>query len=303
MTRPGRTRRAGMTLLELVLAIGIMVLLIAFMFGFYWNALRSRERGLHDMESTQLARVIAQQIAREIRGASGTMGSYGAGLSGGEHDIRLTTVVLPDREMFRRESIVTKQMPAQSDVRQIQYYLAYDPETEVDYPDGRSAGKNLGLVRREIKTLNQAAVNENRREEVDTDLLAPELGYLRFRYFDGVDWIRKWDIAGLPGQNALPQAVEVTVGYQPLPPPENTNALGSDSGDSSEDDTEDVSDIADPRSFAPDEFTLVVRIPQSDTFFGSRIMRATKKFSTSGGTLSGGLGGLGSDSGKSGSGG
>jgi len=44
-------------------------------------------------------------------------------------------------------------------------------------------------VRRELKTLRQASNLNARRDEADTDLLAPELKNLRFRYFDGVDWI------------------------------------------------------------------------------------------------------------------
>lgn len=286
-----------MTLLELLLAIGLLILLTSFMFGFYWNALAARDRGIRDMHGTQLARVIALQMAREIRSVSGTLGGYGPGLTGDEREITLTTVVLPDRTLFRRASVVSeKEIPAQSDIRQISYYLAYDPEQEFEYPDNITAAKNLGLVRREIKTLNQTSLDQSRREEVDTDLLAPELGYLRFRYFDGVDWVKKWDISGLPGQNALPQAVEVTVGYKPAPPPPGDEELGGEEAESTNgEDEEEVSDIADPEPFTRDAFTVVVRVPQSDTFFGSRVMRATKKFSRSGGGLGDSLGSFGKD--------
>ncbi|MEE8170902.1 MAG: hypothetical protein V3T70_10175, partial [Phycisphaerae bacterium] len=237
-----------MTLLELVLAISLLVLVSSAMFGFYWHILRARDRGTHALEGTQLARVVAHQIAQEIRGASGALTHWGAGLIGGEHELRLTSLVLPDRELFRQRRIQDRPVPAQCDVRQIRYYLAYDEDDEIEYPDGDVYPRNLGLVRRVIKTLNQASIDETNTEQVDTDLFAPEIQYVRFRYFDGVDWIRRWAVTGLPGQNALPQAVEVTVGYGVLPPEDPSEIDFEDN---------DASDLAEPEPYSSDRFTLV----------------------------------------------
>lgn len=279
--RVGRPVARGLTLLEMLLAIGLLVLLLGFMFGIYWSTLRARERGKSSVESTQLARVVAERIAREIRGAAANLSLLGPGIQGREHEIRLNTVVLPDRGLFQKRSITDKPLPAQSDMREIRYYLAYDPDDEIEYPDGTTAARNLGLVRREVKTLNQASTLGNRREEVDTDQLAPEVRYVRFRYFDGVDWVRRWELTGLPRQNTLPQAVELTVGYEPLPPEDPTEI---------DLENEEIDDIAEPEPYDAKKFTLVVRIPQADTFFGSRLVRAQTRLGQSSG-LGGSLGG------------
>lgn len=278
MTHP--TRRRGFTLLEMMLAISLLVLLCAFMFAFYASILRARQRGSTAIESTQLARVVAQRIAEEIRGASNSLTGTTSGISGLEHEITLNTIVLTDDNLLQRRSITDKPLQPQCDIREIRYYLAYNPEKQATYPDGTEGFEEIGLVRREVRTPRQPSIIGNRREEVDTDLLAKELRFLRFRYFDGVDWLKKWDLKGQAGQNALPQAVEVTVGYTPLPP-EDPAALNFED--------EQASELADPLPYNHEQFAVVVRVPLADTFFGSRLMRA--QGGMGGGSLFGGPGG------------
>jgi len=162
--------------------------------------------------------------------------------------------------------------PAESDIRQVQYYLAYDPDKRHTYPDGTEADAPMGLVRREVKTLYQTNQFANQAESVDLDLVSSELKYVRFRYFDGVDWVDKWDIGNDPaGQqgNSLPQAVEITVGYAELPPPEEEN---KDLKDTNADLT-----VSEPEPYSPDSYSVVVRLPQADAFFGSRMQRAQRR--------------------------
>jgi len=273
-----RRRSRAFTLLEMLLAIGLLLLLTSAMYTFYWMALDVRQRGTRRVEGTQLARVIAQRIANEIRGSGAVLNTLGAGIIGTEHEITLNTVVLPDQDLLlRRRGLTDKPIPAQSDIREIRYYLGYDPDDEIEYPEaGRSGGRNLGLVRREIKTLHQASVRSDHREEVDTDLFAPEITYIRFRYFDGVDWLKKWQLSAvLPEQNALPQAVEVIVGYDPpVPPPDPEE-------EEAEEDT-DVNVYSDPEPYSTSKFSVVVRLPTADAFFGSRLMRAGNELRGSG---------------------
>ena len=106
---------------------------------------------------------VALKIADEIRSANGFLQNGNAGISGTDRMIALQTVVLPDKEMFEERTIRDVALPGQSDIRQVHYYLAYDDEETHDYPDGTSGPKPLGLVRREVKTLNQAVVDEERQ--------------------------------------------------------------------------------------------------------------------------------------------
>ncbi|MFQ5410978.1 MAG: hypothetical protein ACE5EC_01725 [Phycisphaerae bacterium] len=268
-------RRRGLTLLEVMLAIGLIVLVSSMMFMFYHQSLQIRKHVQKAVSTGYLARTIAHQIAEEIRAANGFLIDAGPGISGTDRLITLQTVRMPDKKLFRKLSIKDDPPPAESDIRQVQYYLAYDDEETYTYPDGTEADKPLGLVRREIKTLHQTALFENRSKSVDLDLISPELKYVRFRYFDGVEWLDKWDIGNEPEGglgNSLPQAVEITVGYDELPPPEE------------EEDEEDEEALTDselapslPEPYSPDSYTVTVRLPQADVFFGSRIMRAQRR--------------------------
>jgi hypothetical protein len=259
-----------MTLLELLLALGLITLVMTIMFTFYNITLKTRDRGVKMITDGGLARAVALKMADEIRSASGFLGNGMSGVGGTDRVITVQTVVLPDKEMFKPRGLKDKVLPAQSDIRQVQYYLAYDDEEDHEYPDGTTGPAPLGLVRREIKTLNQTSISEEQPEKVELDLYSAEMKYLRFRYFDGVDWVDKWDLGGgLGGMgNSLPQAVEITVGYDELPPKEE------------EDDFEfDDSNLTPslPEPFDSNKFTIQVKLPQADTFFGSRLMRAQQR--------------------------
>lgn len=271
-------RRRGLTLLEVLLAMGLIVLVSATMFLFYDQTLRTRRHVQKVVSAGYLARTIAHQIAEEVRAANGFLVGAGPGISGTDRLITLQAVTMPDKKLFRALSIKDDPPPAESDIRQVQYYLAYDDEETHIYADGTEADAPLGLVRREIKTLHQTALFENRSNSVDLDLISPELKYVRFRYFDGVEWVDKWDIGNEPEGglgNSLPQAVEITVGYAELPPPEEEEDADDEDEETAPADSELAPSLPEP--YSPDSYTVTVRLPQADAFFGSRIMRAQRR--------------------------
>lgn len=264
------SRRRGMTLVEVLLALGLIIFVTAIMFLFYGVSLRSRDYGTRRIIDGNLARVVAEKIAEEIRSTNGFLEGAGPGIYGKERLIRVQTVVLPDKELYVRLAIQDDLPPAQSDLRQVQYYLAYDYDQTFEYADGTVGPFPIGLVRREIRTLNQVTLREDQQESVDLDLYAPEMKYLRFRYFDGVEWLDRWDLGQGPEGgmgNSLPQAVEITVGYDAVPPPAEE-----------EGDLEFESELlpAAPEVYSEGKYTIVVRLPQADTFFGSRLLRAQR---------------------------
>ncbi|MCK6455335.1 MAG: type II secretion system protein GspJ [Phycisphaerae bacterium] len=285
------TQRAALTLLEVVISVGLIVLLTMSLFAFYDVSLRSRAGGERMISRVQLARSILYRIAEEIRSANGFLPGIGPGISGLRHEIKLQTLAVPDRTVMQRRDIKAKPLPAQSDIREVRYYLAVDPETTEPYIDPESpetvvdAPATLGIVRREVRTLFQPRVAEDRPGDVDLDLITAELRYLRFRYFDGVEWVDQWQPPQGGLGNSLPQAVEVTIGAEPEVPEDPTEL------DLSE--TEAQESL--PEVYSPDRYTLVVRLNQADTFLGSRLMRASKR--AFGG---GGLSGLSGLSGKDG---
>lgn len=267
-----RSRRRALTLLEVLLAVGLMVLVSLLLFGFYDSVLRTRDTVQRVTSTGYLAKMIAHQIAEEIRGANGFAPTLGPGISGKEHILTLQTVVHPDPKLFKKRGIDDQPPPAECDIRVVQYYLGYDKENEnYEYESGVTGMAPIGLVRREVKTHFQSALFEKDENCVHLDLISPELKYLRFRYYDGVDWVDRWDIGQEPeGQmgNSLPQAVEVTVGYEEIPPPEEEE----------EEEGLAESDLkpSEPEKHRMEAYTVMVRLPQADTFFGSRLMRAQK---------------------------
>ncbi len=46
-----------------------------------------------------------------------------------------------------------------------------------------------------------------------TEILAPEVTYLEFAYFDGVEWLEEWDSTTLA---ALPTAIGITIGFEEI---------------------------------------------------------------------------------------
>jgi hypothetical protein len=281
----GRTGR-GLTLIEVVLSVALIILLTGTLFAFYESSLKMRDSGTRRLRYGALAQSIAYRIAEEIRSANGFIPGLGPGISGYRHEITLQTVTLTGPEQFLPRSIKDRPLPAESDVREVRYYLAVDPETSETYlrPDGSEevGPATLGIVRREVKTLRQSSPLGRQYLDVDLDLITSELRYLRFRYFDGVEWVDEWQLAGSAFGNSLPQAVEVTVGYRPDVPKERTQMILDES----------TVEPSEPETFDPDRYTLVVRLHQADTFMGSRLMRAsTKAFGSGGGLGGGGFGG------------
>lgn len=285
-----RSRQRALTLIEVVLSIALMIVLVTALFAFYDVAMKVRESGKRIVDRGEYIRTMAERVAEEIRAANGFAPGLGAGISGYSHEIHLQTVVLPDRELFYPRSIKDRPLPAQADIRDVRWYLGIDTEETEEYADPEDVNAKvqgpatLGIVRREVKTFRQTGPQRGKPEEADIDLVSSELRYLRFRYFDGVDWVDIWQPPPGSMGNSLPQAIEVTVGYAPILP-EDPTKLDFDQEDQR---------ISQPEPYTPDRYSVVVRLNQADTFFGSRLMRAQRRAFGSG---SGGLGGGGPDSG------
>ncbi len=101
------------------------------------------------------------------------------------------------------------------------------------------------------------------------ELYAPEIKYIRFCYFDGARWWNDWEING---EAALPQAVQVTIGFEEHPP-YGEGLDGFEEEKFCECMNEDPTDCEPP---PPDQYTAVVRIQQADPLFRSRISRETQ---------------------------
>lgn len=177
-------------------------------------------------------------------------------LIGNRRNISFLTARLPEEHQYQFRSPDEQPPPAQHDLTQISYWLWVDQQ-QTDESGNPLIG---GIMRTEKKTLNQYLVEYDDPLDIRNDLWSPELGYIEFRYFDGVEWDTKWDVTK---GNSLPQLIQVTVGFEPC------------SADELQDRDLDDYPLADypygDDQPHPDRYSVIVRIPAADKFFSSRV--------------------------------
>lgn len=281
MRRASRHLRRGFTLLEAIVSIALFVIVLGMVFSFYDTALAEREQGQAISRNAQLARVVLDRMAQEIRQATANAASFGPGIAGIEDNefgptLSINTLTMPDKELSEVREIRQKNLPGQFDLRQIQYAIAWDYENT----DSNGEPVSLGLARSETRTFlldslivgidDDAASAENDAAlSFKRELYAPEIKYLKFHYFDGATWWKDWSVAGLP------QIVRITIGFKPGPPPQGEEV------EIVEDDFLENPDEIDP--LPPDQYSIMVRVAQADVFFGSRLTREASSFGESAG--------------------
>jgi hypothetical protein len=291
--------------------MGLLVVVSSMTYWFYEASLETRRRGMDVAYKLRLARVISDRIANEIRQASLIATEGRAGIRGRAERIWLSTLRVPSRELAREQRIREEPLPAEYDLVKIEYKIARHPD--ILHEDGYEMP--LGLARVELLrpradsaqtgeafederlTVNEPAAEDDPPDEAALDeeffgelargeqpgeqgggalpdiaweeLYAPEFLYLRFCYYDGHTW---WDTWELDGDNPLPQLVMITLGFEPHPPfddqmlPEELEEFCTCLNE----------DPVDCEPLPGDQYTRVVRVPQADPLFRSRIGRETQ---------------------------
>jgi len=285
--------RRAFTLLEVVLALFLMIVILSGVYAFYATSLRARHEGGEATRDIALIRWILDRMADEIRHATDIVPGDGIGFSGTEDEITIIHTRMPELYAFKKFDSVRQELPpAQMDILRIHYQLLWDDEFE----DEEGVPICHGLWRSEQKTFDpnpkfimteseepgedsfeeesedqgeegeQEQKEESKPIKPEGELLAPEIKYLKFEYFDGAEWLDRWqssedaaaDTAGaaLFGQGgyALPQAVKITIGRDRVSP---------------EDEEFDLTELDEEEGFKdeeyhPDRFTVVVYLMQAD---------------------------------------
>jgi hypothetical protein len=146
------------------------------------------------------------------------------GLFGNQYELQVDVSHLPRVDQYERVFLATPDSPVAdipSDVKTVAYFLREDVSGEMTPSTGGlvstppPATGSGGLIRREMDravTAWAAQSGDLDTESGDGQLLAPEVNYLEFRYFDGWQWQTEWDSEELGG---LPVAVEITIGIDP----------------------------------------------------------------------------------------
>ena len=196
-----RRRRAGFTLLEVVLAIGLIVSLMGSAIWFTSHIASARERINDKTQEIVSRRSLMRRITRELQCAM-SMRQIGLGIDGGADHISLVTTSVPRRSAWVDRNVLDQPIPPETDVRLVTYRQAIrEDEDGTEYV--------VGIERTCQKLLDAPDAEEG--ENVRVAMLTDKLKYLRLAYYDGEAWHKVWT-----SDQGLPLAIEVTLGDEPV---------------------------------------------------------------------------------------
>lgn len=303
---PVMARRSALTLLEVALAMGLLVVLSSMTYWFYGSVLETRERGTTQTHKMRLVRVVMNRMAQEIRQASLITADQRVGIRGDAERIWLSTIRVPSKELSKQRR--TRDLPpaGEYDLAKVEYKIARHPDILHDEGNWELP---LGLERVEIliPRPDSAETGEAREDEEQIvggaegdaqleaqlgeaefaddlepggaqmeprieweQLYAPEIRYLRFCYYDGRTWWDDWDVNG---ENPLPQLVMVTTGFYGRAPFEARGGRDEYNEEFCECLNRDPPDC---EPLPDNYFSTIVRVTQADPLFRSRITRETQ---------------------------
>jgi type II secretory pathway component PulJ len=209
--RDGQSRQpaSGFTLIEVVLAIGIAAGILMVVLFFYRQTEALRTGLLEETSRIAAARLIMERLSQELSAAR-SCESLQQGLSGGSDNLQFVRLDFPQPSCWTNQTNWVA-APAPTPFRLVSYSLV----------QGTNSGGS-GLLRSE-KALSRRAPIAVFTNEDDTSLgggISPstnglpiaQLQFLRFRYYDGTNWLDAWS------GPELPVGLEVSLGVEPLPP-------------------------------------------------------------------------------------
>jgi prepilin-type N-terminal cleavage/methylation domain-containing protein len=170
--RPTRRVRRGLTLLEVVLAMGLLTMLSSLTYWFYSSTLESRRQGVGEAQRIRLARVVLDRIVREIRQTAMITSDAGASLQGDAEQIRLTTLRTPDRDQVREQLRYKESARVAYDVVKVAYHIVRHPDIKHD--DGYELPLGLGRMEARVPrpahlAFGEAFADEQRRPPANED--------------------------------------------------------------------------------------------------------------------------------------
>jgi hypothetical protein len=294
-------RRRGLSLLEVVLSLSLLVVLSSITYWFYSAAMATRQRDIEYADKVRLARVLLDRMSREIRQAVIASPEHGAGLEGDMERIRISTLRAPGREIADTRFLRTEEPAAEYDRVTVEYRIArhpdiLHPEENYEYPLGLArveqriprpqmpgvvpADENILETDEDgLLTIDEAALDElfgggdpDEDNTLETEvnwqeLYSQEIRYLRFCYYDGLTW---WDDWHVTGENPLPQLVLAAIGFEPHPPCGEEFGEGEDNVEFCECLNRDPPDC---RPLPPDQLSTTIRLVHADPLFRSRVSR------------------------------
>lgn len=209
----------ALTLLEVILALTLMIFLLAMVFPFYTTVVRVRNEGGLIARDVMLTRSLLEEMAETIRHATDVVPGGEVGFKGTWDSITIVRTRMPELYAFDEQDLLRElPPPAQNDLVRIQYKLLWDPEEE----DAEGVPICYGLWKSTLKTLDpnpsfriaerepgeDLGLSGNSGGGIEEqlnlptpegDLVAPEIRFVRFQYYDGAQWLNRWQSGGPAG--------------------------------------------------------------------------------------------------------
>ena len=203
----GRRVRAAFTLVEVLLAVGIIAGLLMVVLYFYQQAAELRTELLLDAERSSAARLLMGRLTTELRAAR-THTFYEIPLVGDATYLQFITTDLPSPTAWTGERLGRITRP-ESDLKLVSY------GAEVSVEDTNTVGlarSEEALVELRTVLASEATLPvDTGTNKTNRILITDAFKYVRFRYYDGYKWLESWN------DTFLPKGVEVTLGSEPMP--------------------------------------------------------------------------------------
>ena len=240
----------GFTLLEVLLAVALSLMLLVAVYGALNLYYKYSQVGQAEMERSQIARALLNRMAVDIRSvvfrrAEEEDASAGGESTSDDSEETITVEVIDPEESYLTQSVgvfgdsetlvlhisrpraaqleIAETATSSSDLQSVSYFLVSE-ESEGALPQlvAQQASENStiedaetsGLARMEGDRLAMNLADEQGDLESmasQARILAPEVDYLQFQYFDGAEWLDEWDSVAY---EALPLAITITLGFR-----------------------------------------------------------------------------------------
>ena len=226
-------KHSGFTLLEIMLTLALIVVVLGLLGMAVDVHLRVVDASRNEVEETQLARLVLQRMADDLRSAipfvqsssSGGASSSGSsqdatqqtfllgGISGNSRELLVNISrlpLLPPSGAMASDGVMLYPIGLPSDVRTITYRVVKPGEAGLSDATG-ARDQRCGLVRGEWERAAYAwAIQQGQTDEISRaqKVLAPEVEIIEFTYLDGSTTYQEWDSLQ---QGKLPTAVRIAI--------------------------------------------------------------------------------------------
>lgn len=202
---PGLRRddgRVGFTLIELLAALAIFLVVVSASYALFDGGRQLAARGEYHARRFQAARAAFQAMSADLRFAF-TGGSYDGGFVArkeGTEELPLCTLEAAgynhQAKLATPASTTLSETAAKEfDIARVTWSIDQDENT-----------KAAGLVRRTITLVPRLVTVDDPEDGLEE--ISPDIVGLRFRFYDGTEWLETWDSTT---SRTLPRVIEATV--------------------------------------------------------------------------------------------